>query len=150
MAGVKRGGATGARGRGGAGRKLARPTGSKYGAPMLKLLKLAVLLGLFAGFLFLLPFGGRTLADRWRAANGAEDFAYRTWAEMRGAQPRAAPAAPGLPGAPKKPKAGKAPAGPAGPSDQPATDQPLETTTEADRKALDQLLDQHLADKPKR
>jgi len=120
---------------------------------MLKLLKLAVLLGLVAGFLFLLPFGGRTLADRWRAASGAEDFAYRTWAEMRGARPRPAPPAPtspGLPGATKKPRAGKAPAGVAGPADQPATDQPLETTTEADRKALDQLLDQHLADKPGR
>jgi hypothetical protein len=150
MAGVKRGGAAGKKGRGGAGRKLARPSGSKYGAPMLKLLKLAVLLGLVAGFLFLLPFGGRTLADRWRAATGAEDFAYRTWAEMRGATPRHAPMAPGAPGAPKKARAGKAPAGASGPADQPATDQPLETTTEADRKALDQLLDQHLADKPKR
>jgi hypothetical protein len=38
----------------------------------------------------------------------------------------------------------------AGPADPPGTDQPLETTTDSDRKALDQLLDQHLADKPRR
>ena len=66
---------------------------------------------------------------------------------MRGVQPHAAP---GGPGATRKPKAGKAPAGVAGATEQPAADQPLETTTEADRKALDQLLDQHLADKPRR
>jgi hypothetical protein len=108
---------------------------------MLKLLKLGVLLGLVAGFLFLLPFGGRTLFDRWRAARGPADFAARTWAEMQGRQP----ASPGAPAAPRKGKAGK-PAGAA----EPAPDRPLETTTEADRKALDKLLDQHLAEQPKR
>ncbi len=114
---------------------------------MLKLLKLAVLLGLVAGVLFLLPFSGRTLFARWRAASGAADFAARTWAEMRGVQP---PPGPAGPGAPKKARPGKAPAGARGGADQPAADQPLDTTTDADRKALDQLLDQHLADKPKR
>jgi hypothetical protein len=125
----------------GAGRKLARRSAAKYLSPMLKLLKLAALLGLVAGVLFLLPFGGRTLFDRWRAAHGASDFAARTWAEMRGSEPPAAPAAP------RKGKAGK-PAETSGP--QPAPDQPLETTTDADRKALDKLLDRHLAEKPKR
>ena len=150
MAGVKRGGgAGGTRRRGGAGRKLARPAGSQYGSPMLKLLKLAVLLGLVAGFLFLIPFGARTLFDRWRAAHGAADFAARTWAEMRGVAPAPAPG-PGGPGAPKKGRPSKAPAGTAGGAGQPAADQPLDTTTDADRKALDQLLDQHLADKPAR
>jgi hypothetical protein len=114
---------------------------------MLKLLKLAVLLGLVAGFLFLLPFGGRTLFDRWRTSSGAADFVARTWSEMRGVQP---PQGPAGPGAPRKAKPGKAAAGAAGGADQPATDEPLDTTTDADRKALDQLLDQHLADKPKR
>jgi len=106
---------------------------------MLKLLKLAVLLGLVAGFLFLLPFGGRTLFDRWQAAAGPADFAARTWAEMQGT-PR--PAAP-----PRKGKAGRPHAGA---EPQPAPDQPLESTSEADRKALDRLLDQQLAEKPKR
>jgi hypothetical protein len=112
---------------------------------VLKLLKLAVLLGLVAGFLFLLPFGGRTLFDRWRAASGPGDFAARTWAEMRGA-----PVAPGGSAAPRKGRTGKAPAAAPGGTEPHPADQPLETTTEADRKALDQLLDQHLADQPRR
>jgi hypothetical protein len=108
---------------------------------MLKLLKLAVLLGLVAALLFLLPFGGRTLFERWRTAHGASDFAARTWAEMRGDAPATPPAAP------KKGKSGRPTETP---SHQPAPDQPLETTTDADRKALDNLLDQHLSGKPKR
>jgi hypothetical protein len=153
MAGVKRGGAA-KRGKGGAGagRKLARPAGSKYGGPMLKLLKLAVLLGLVAGFLFLLPFGGRTLFDRWRASRDAGDFAARTWAEMRGVTPPPAPAGPrkGRPGKGQVATPGGAagPTGATGPGDPSPADQPLETTTDADRKALDKLLDKHLADPP--
>lgn len=163
MAGVKRGGAgrrgtpgKGGKGGGGAGRKLARPAGPKYGAPMLKLLKLAVLLGLIAGFLFLLPFGGRTLFDRWRGSRDTADFAARTWAEMRGVPP---PASPGAPAGPRKgrPGKGQGPGGATGPAgaaganetrEPPPTDQPLETTTDAERKALDKLLDKHLADPP--
>jgi hypothetical protein len=122
---------------------------------MLKLLKLAVLLGLVAGFLFLLPFGGRTLFDRWRASRDAGDFAARTWAEMRGVAP---PPAPGAPAGPRKGRPGKGqvatPGGAAGPTSatgpgEPSpADQPLETTTDADRKALDKLLDRHLAEPP--
>jgi hypothetical protein len=108
---------------------------------MLKLLKLAVLLGLVAAAVFLLPFGGRTLFERWRAAHGASDFAARTWAELRGGEP------PGPPAASRKGRSGK-------PTETPgqrsAPDQPLETTTDADRKALDKLLDQQLSEKPKR
>lgn len=147
MAGVRRGGGAGKRGRGGAVRKLAGPAGSKYGSTMLKLLKLAVLLGLFAGLLFLLPLGGRTLFSRWRAASGPADFATRAWAELRGVQPLTAP---GGPGASKKGKPGKAPSSAAGSAEPPAADRPLDTTTDADRKALDLLLDQQLSDKPKR
>jgi hypothetical protein len=130
--------------RGGAGRKLARPAGAKYLAPMLKLLKLAVLLGLVAALVLVLPFGGRTLFDRWRAAGSARDFASRTWAEMRGVEPPARPAAPA---SPRKGKPGRPPAAA---EPRPAPDQPVETTTEADRKALDKLLDRHLADQPGR
>lgn len=130
--------------RGGTGRKLARRPGAKYGPPMLKLLRLAVLVGFVAGVLFLLPIGDRTLFERWRAARGPSDFAARTWAELRGSEP---PASPGPLAAPRKGKAGK-PGG--APAAQPAPDQPLETTTDTERKALDKLLDQHLSEKPKR
>jgi hypothetical protein len=41
------------------------------------------------------------------------------------------------------------PTGATGATEPPATDQPLETTTDADRKALDKLLDKHLADPPR-
>ncbi len=111
---------------------------------MLKLLRLAVLLGFVAGVLFLLPIGDRTLFERWRAARSPSDFVARSWAELRGSEP---PASPGPLAAPRKGKAVK-PAGP--PGARPAPDRPLDTTTDADRKSLDQLLDQHLSEKPKR
>ena len=107
---------------------------------MLKLLKLAVVLGLVAAAIFLLPFGGRTLFDRWRVARGSEDFATRLWAEMRGVAPARDPAAT------RKPRPGKSP----GTAEPAAPDQPLERTTEAERRSLDKLLDQHLSEKPKR
>jgi hypothetical protein len=111
---------------------------------MLKLLRLAVLLGLVAGLLFLLPIGGRTLFDRWRSASGASDFAARGWAELRGAEPSGSP---GQAAAPRKGRPGK-PRAAADP--EAAPDRPLETTTDADRKALDKLLGQQLTEKPKR
>jgi hypothetical protein len=126
---------------------------------MLKLLKLAALIGLVAGFLFLLPFGGKTLFDRWRGSRDAADFASRTWAEMRGVPPPSAPSTPGA-GGPRKGRPGKGqaagsngvtgPAGVAAPDEPALADRPLETTTDAERKALDKLLDQHLADPPPR
>jgi hypothetical protein len=108
---------------------------------MWSLLKAALLLAALAAFLFLLPFGGRTLADRWRAAGGASDFAARTWAEMRGAP---APKAPRRPGARPPPHAA-APGEEATPGSAPA-----EAHSEADRKELDKLLGDHLAGAPKR
>jgi hypothetical protein len=128
------------------------------------LIKAAVLLGAIAAFLFLLPFGGRTLADRWKVAGGAGAFATRLWAEMKGEPP---------PGHSGKRTAGRGPAG--GPSagrtdagrvdedrtdgarteaDRPVEDRPgagpTEKHTDADQKALDRLLGDHLADRPKR
>jgi uncharacterized membrane protein len=106
---------------------------------MWSLLKAAVLLGAVAAFLFLLPFGGRTLADRWRKADGAGDFAARTWAEMRGA-PAGEKAPPRKPAARAQGRAGeKAPAPP-----------PEEGVTEPERQALERLLGDHLADAPRR
>jgi hypothetical protein len=118
---------------------------------MWSLLKAAVLLSAVAAFLFLLPFGGRTLADRWRAADGAADFAARTWAEMRGAP------APGK-GPARKPAAraqaraaeqGPSAAGPGRPVD-PAGKPPEEGVTEAERQQLERLLGDHLTDGPRR
>jgi hypothetical protein len=111
---------------------------------MFKLLRLAVLLGIVAGLLFLVPFGGRTLFDRWRIASGASDFVARTWAELRGVEPATTP---GAPAGSRKGRPGKPPPAAASPS---APDQPLDTTTDADRKALDKLLDQQLTEKPRR
>jgi hypothetical protein len=135
MAGVRRAG--------GSGRKLARRARAKYLAPMGRLLKLAVLIGLIAALLALVPFGGHTLLDRWRAARGPGDFTARLWAELRGVTP---PPAPGAPAPPRRARPGRPP-GAAEPS---SPDQPLESTTEAERKSLDKLLDQHLTEKPRR
>ncbi len=140
MARVRRGGGAkaGAKPAKGAGKKLAPSGRGGSLLSMWSLVKAAILLGALAAFVFLLPFGGRTLADRWRAADGAQDFATRTWAEMRGT--------PAPEKGPRKP-AGKAQAR-AG--ERPGAPAPVEGHTEADRKALDRLLDQHLADAPKR
>lgn len=115
---------------------------------MWSLLKAAVLLGAVAAFAFLLPFGGRTLADRWRAADGAADFAARTWAEMRGvpAPERPAPRKPGgRPQGPAQARAGERPA----PSRPPGA-APEEGITEAERRQLERLLGEHLAEPPRR
>jgi hypothetical protein len=151
MAGVRKAtpqtGSRAAGGKGRGGRKLAgRGGGARLGA-MWSLLKAALLIGAVAASLFLLPFGGRTLADRWRAADGAGDFAARTWAEMRGAPgPQKAPA--------KKPparaQARASEKGPAQPGAKAAEAAPEEGVTEAERKQLERLLGDHLADAPRR
>ncbi len=123
------------------GQKVARRGGGRTFFSMWSLLKAAVVLGALAAFLFLLPFGGRTLADRWRAAGGPADFATRTWAEMRGVP---APERPAVKG--QKPRL-HARAGDPRPADPAAA--PEEGHTEQDRKALDKLLGEHLADAPK-
>jgi len=134
----KAGGGAAGQGRG-AGRKLARSGRGARLPSMWSLLKAALLLSAVAAFLFLLPFGGRTLADRWRAADGAGDFATRTWAEMRGA-PAPERAQARKPGARPQARAGeKVPAAP-----------PEEGVTETERKQLERLLGDHLADAPRR
>jgi hypothetical protein len=73
------------------------------------------------------PFGGRTLADRWSAAGGPSEFVDRTWAEMKGsdARPPARPQARG--GQARERTAGR----------------PSEGHTESDRRALDRIVSQH-------
>lgn len=109
---------------------------------MWSLLKLALLLGTVAALVFLLPLGGRTLADRWQAAGGATDFARRSWAELRGAAgaERAKP-----PRASRPQGQGQAQAKAGG---KPAA--PEEGVTEQERQALEKLLGEHLADPPRR
>lgn len=104
---------------------------------MLKALRaLLVLSALAAGFAFL-PFGGRTLLDRARAAASPSDFAARLWSEMRAV---AAPERNARPGASKKAQA-RAP-------ERRSGERPVEGHTDADRKALDRLLTDHLEDAP--
>lgn len=126
---------------------------------MWSLLKAALLIGAVAAFLFLLPFGGRTLADRWRAADGASDFASRTWAEMRGAPGRERAPAKKPPARAQaraselaQPRAGEKgpPAGQAQPGGKGPGAAPEEGVTEAERKQLERLLGEHLADAPRR
>lgn len=106
---------------------------------MWSLLKAAALLGAVAAVLYLLPVGGRTLADRWRKADGVADFAARTWAEARGS-PAVEKAPPRRPAARGQARAGeRAPAPP-----------PEEGVTESERQALERLLGDHLADPPQR
>ncbi len=101
---------------------------------MLRLvLKLALAAAaLWAVFAFV-PFGGRTLSDRWHAARTPSEFVDRTWAEMKGTSPE-----PSGKARPQRPQARTTP--PAG-----ARDRPAEGHTEADRKAVDRILSEHLA-----
>jgi hypothetical protein len=108
---------------------------------MWSLLKAALVLAVLAAALFLAPIRGRTLADRWRAADGAVDFARRGWAELRGAPP---PRVQPRPGTRAQGRAGER-------GGEPGADAtPAEAHSEADRRALDKLLGEHLADAPKR
>lgn len=72
------------------------------------------------------PVRGRTLADRWHAAPGPSEFVERGWAEARGAF-SSKPA--GRPQARQKPAPGQ---------------RPTEGHTEADRRAVDRILADHL------
>jgi hypothetical protein len=79
------------------------------------------------------PFGGRTLSDRWTAARSPSEFVDRTWAEMRG--PQGASRAPGRPQARQ-----------GAPGRERAAERPTEGHTEADRQALDRILTRHLGE----
>lgn len=94
------------------------------------LLKLAFAAGAVAAVFAFVPFGGRTLADRWRAARTPSEFVDRTWADMKRADPRGRPT--------------DRPTDRAGPAAA-ARERPAEGHTEADRKAVDRILSEHLA-----
>lgn len=101
---------------------------------VLKLLFAAA--ALWAIFAFV-PFGGRTLSDRWAAARSPSEFVERTWAEMKGspadAPPRARPPA-------------RSRAHTAEPARARTAERPVERHTEADRRAVDRIVSEHLAE----
>lgn len=102
---------------------------------MLKLvLKLAVAGAALAAVWAFVPFGGRTLGDRWKAARTPSEFVDRTWAEMQGTAPAKAPPARPPAQARQQPGRGATPA------------RPTEGHTEADRRALDRIVAEHLGD----
>jgi hypothetical protein len=105
---------------------------------MMKVVKLALVVGALAAVWAFVPVGGRTLSERWRAAGSAERFAERSWAELREAF-RDEPTAPAKTKPPRTP----------GPQTQarakPGRDaRPAEGHTDADRRALDQILAERL------
>lgn len=102
---------------------------------MLRLaLKLLLAGAAMAAIWAFVPFGGRTLSDRWEVARSPSDFVERTWADMKG--PAQQPAKPRPPARstqtqarpPVQRASGRAPA------------RPDEAHTDADRRALDQLV----------
>jgi hypothetical protein len=107
---------------------------------MLRLaLKLLLAGAALAAIWAFVPFGGRTLADRWSTARNPSEFIDRTWAEMKGEGPadgkeKAKPSSPGR----SKPAQARG----ARPSGRP----PTESHSEADRRALDRLLSERLED----
>lgn len=94
---------------------------------MFKLLKFALVLGALAAVWMLVPVRGRTLEARWAAAGGPSAFARGLWAELDRAL-ASPPAA--------RPKA------PAAEREQAA--RPTEAHTDRDRRAVDQIVAEHL------
>ena len=104
---------------------------------MLRLaLKLLLAAAAVAAIWAFVPFGGRTLGDRWKASRGPADFVERTWADMKGTPAPTAP--PSKPHPPARPPRSQARA--AQPPHDRAPAQPAETHGDADRRAIDQLV----------
>jgi hypothetical protein len=94
-------------------------------------LKLAVAAAAVWAVWSFVPVGGRTFAERWRAAGNLSAFLERGWAEATGG---------GAPKAPAKPQARQKPA--------PAPQRPTEGHTDADRRAVERILADRLDAKP--
>lgn len=101
---------------------------------VLKLLLAAA--ALWAIFAFV-PFGGRTLSDRWTAARSPSAFVEHTWAEMKGVPPEAPPKA--RPPARSRARAGQ-------PVHERTGERPSEGHSESDRRAVDRIVSEHLSD----
>jgi hypothetical protein len=76
------------------------------------------------------PVRGRTLAQRWVAAGDLSTFVERGWAEVAGAEPAKQKA-------PSRSQARQTPA---------PRERPTEGHTEADRRAIERILSEHLPD----
>lgn len=99
--------------------------------PMLRFaLKLLLAGAALAAIWAFVPFGGRTLSDRWKTARTPSEFVARTWAEMKG---------PAAPPAKARPQARSAE-----PRERSGGRQPTEGHTEADRRALDRIVSDRL------
>lgn len=93
------------------------------------LLKLALAAAALWAVWSFVPMGGRTLADRWRAAPDARAFAERGWREIASRVEGPRPTRP----SPARPQA-RAP-------ERPARDaRPAEGHTDADRRAVDRIV----------
>lgn len=121
-------------------RKLAPPSAAWYAISVLRvLLKVLLAAAALAAVWAFVPIHGRTLADRWHRARDASEFVDRAWAEARG-EAHPSPRARTSPG-------GHAPAAPASRTQArtgPQPGRPAESHTDADRKALDRIVSEHL------
>jgi hypothetical protein len=95
-------------------------------------LKLLVAAAAVAAVWCFVPVKGRTLAERWGRSRTAADFAERIYTDLRG-RPEATAARPPR-STREKAQARSAPA------------RPTESHSESDRKALDQVLSEHLGE----
>lgn len=102
----------------------------------MKLVKLALVVGALAAVWAFVPIGGRTLSERWRAAGSLERFATGSWAELRG---KPAPDAPAEP-----PPPARAPSRSQARTRATREARPSEAHTDADRRALDRIVADHL------
>lgn len=66
----------------GAGRKLAAHPAACYPDHMPRLIGLLLFVGALAAAAALVPVGGRTVHDRWKASRGPSDFVSRSWREV--------------------------------------------------------------------
>jgi hypothetical protein len=97
------------------------------------LLKLALAAAALWAVWSFVPVGGRTLADRWRAAPDARAFAEHGWHEVAARLGESRPARP----PPARPQA-RSP-------ERPARDaRPAEGHTDADRRAVDRIVAESL------
>lgn len=109
----------------------------------------AAILALVGAFV---PFEGKTLVERWKAAPSASQFADRGWNDLTdrwdrlwGAKPspKAAPK-----GSPARNTAGGRPGHATGLTPDKAAPEPVEHHTDADRSALDRIVAEHATDRP--
>jgi hypothetical protein len=96
-------------------------------------LKLLLAAAALAAVWCFVPVKGRTLAERWGRARTPGEFAERAWTDLRGQ--------PALPSPARPPRASGHPTAQARAAPAP---RPTESHSEADRKALDKVLSQHL------